>query len=174
MTEQAQTPTTAPAASRSSQPQGPRRGGPLSPQDEQRLVDKAKQVPGVGRMMLALANNRDAMVIVPETAMGREMIAVLVELDRVMSRGEARLARQLSLTNLQKLNEFQSRALGLIEPMAQLVAELAEVFDNPENPIVRHPRTKALVRELKAAKKATEGKSPAAHAEQAGAVAAGE
>jgi hypothetical protein len=144
----------APAASAKAQkkpeaPNNQRRNGPLSEQELEEIMNTAKRVPGLGRIILSLVRNRNARVTVPETAMGGEMLTIVSELDRIAARGERVLARALTLENLQVKNKFQEQALALITPLAQLTAEMALNFDHPTNPIVRHSRTKAMLVELR-------------------------
>lgn len=131
---------------------GTNRSGPLSEQEIEEILNSARRIPGLGRIMLGLVRNRNARVLVPETALGSEMLTIVNELDRVAARGERQLARTLTLENLQAKNSFQERALALITPMAELTAEMAMRFDNPANPIIRHSRTKAFVKALQGQK----------------------
>lgn len=133
---------------------GQNRSGPLSEQEISEIVNAVSRTPGLGRIILSLVRNRNARVLVPETALGGEMFTIVAELDRVSARGERALARSLTLENLQIKNTLQERALGLIEPLASLTAEIGLLYDNPNNPILRHSRTKALARDMLAAKKA--------------------
>ncbi len=152
MNDETKTPVThmsTPKAAGKKPETGNQRGGPLTEQELDEILNAARRIPGLGRILLSIVRNRNARVTVPETALGSEMLTIVSELDRVAARGERVLARSLTLENLQVKNNFQEQALGLITPLAQLTAEMALNFDHPTNPIVRHSRTKAMLAELR-------------------------
>ncbi|MDT8992851.1 hypothetical protein RQP54_18400 [Curvibacter sp. APW13] len=118
---------------------------PLNEQEIAEITNAITRTPGLGRIVLSLTRNRNARIFVPETALGSEMFTIVGELDRVCARGDRLLARSLTLENMQQANQLKEQALSLILPMADLTADLALKFDNPQNSIVRHARTKALL-----------------------------
>lgn len=129
------------------------RTAPLSPSELQEIADVTQRVPALGRMVLALIRNRSARIVVPETALGREMFEVVGELDRINSRATTLLTRNLSAEKMNIKAGFDMRGVQLIEPLAQLTAEMADQFDHPTNPIVRHSVTKRLLHDLREARK---------------------
>lgn len=125
---------------------------PLEANEIAEVVAAAQRNPGVGRILLKMVRNKGVKVIVPETAQGSQMLEVVSELDRLMSRAENRLSREMSLENLEKKMSFETKIIGLMQPMADLTAEVAVAFDYDNNPIVRHPLTKGALVRIKASK----------------------
>lgn len=130
--------------------QQPRRNTrPLSEAELNEVMETAQRVPGLGRMLLSLVRNRAARVVVPETALGGELIQIVSELDRLSRRAEVSLTRNLSPEKMQLKSAWDLQAVNFIQPLAQLAAQLAAQFDNHENPIARHVEIKRLLREMR-------------------------
>ena len=140
---------------------GGRQTRPLTPAEVETISSTVQRVPGLGRIILDLLRNRDARVYVPETPLGKEFYEIVSEYDRLAGRSATLLTRSLSVENMQLKADFDMRALGLMDPMAQLTAELALKFDNPQNPIARHSRVKAIIAKSKAPKSDVGAETPA-------------
>lgn len=123
---------------------------PLSDAEINEVAEMLQRVPGLGRIVLSLVRNRSARVFVPETALGKEMLDIVSELDRISSRATNVLTRNLSAEHMTTKAQFDLRMVELINPLAKLTAEMANKYDNPQNSILRHAETKRMLREIRA------------------------
>lgn len=128
---------------------------PLSESDLAEINTAVSRSSGLGRIVLNVIRNRNARVIVTETAIGEELLTHAIELDRMLDRMGNRLTRNLNVEDMQKKSALELKAAEFIQPLRNITAEMALDFDDPHYSVIHHPETKKLVQALKAAKKKT-------------------
>lgn len=137
--------------------QAPRRSfTPLTDSEMTEITTAVGRSSGLGRIVLSVIRNRNAKVVVTDTAIGDELLTHAIELDRILNKMGNRLTRNLNVEDMQKKSVFELKAAELIQPLRNLTAEMAVDFDDSNYSVIHHPQTKKLVQEIKANRKAKE------------------
>lgn len=129
---------------------------PLTESELTEITTAISRSSGLGRIVLSVIRNRNAKVVVTDTAIGDELLTHAIELDRILNKMGNRLTRNLNVEDMQTKSAFEMKAAELIQPLRSLTAEMAVDFDDKNYSVIHHPQTKRLVQELMAKKKAKE------------------